>query len=771
MPTALLLLSACAVLTVATTGRSHPEHEGSVEAKGLASPATIARDFQGIPHIRAASEADAFYALGFAHGQDRLFQMDLNRRLVQGRLAPWLGERSVELDAFMASMRIADRAEEAVRGLDPDKRFLLAAYAAGVNGAAAAARALPVEERLLLADWEEWTAVDTVSLAWLHGLGLITTLGAEVFAFELREKLAPEDVDALLRYDDAMPPVDAFWKDLRRVQAGGWTPGFEAFFDLYTGLAASQAEASNTWVVAGSRSEDGKPILANDPHLGAMAPGFWYAAELQGGGLHLAGATVPGIPGVLSGHNGKVAWGVTNAMADTVDLAVVQRNGERGYVLAGENLELETRTIPLTVKDVGDVTREVLWTRIGPVVSALEGKHLVVLRWNGLEVVDQSIAVLFGLARAATAEDALEVAGLPTVNVLHMAFADDLGTVGTVITGASPQRTGFTGMLPHPAWDARYTWGGTVPAPLVNASPESGMAISANHRPEWLSEGERDALGTRYVSPFRYRRIQELLEATPLHSVASFQAIQTDTRDLRAALVVPRLLATGEPTTESGRLCHQVLSKWDFTVQVDDGAPLVFAQLERSLLHQALDDDLGVEGTERYLQAISPGRTVLDGSGRDRYLYDPDVEVRKALQQACDALIARYGSDPTRWSWTDVHTVTFAHPFTGPDTLTGFSPSVDVGPWTSDTVAAGGWRLAGDDFSTTWVSSMRIVVPLGNPGAARIVVPPGQVGTPGHRHYRDLLNPWAQGELFPLWYHDADVAREADEVLELVPSP
>ena len=329
-----LLSAGCALFTLASKGRSYPETEGALSVEGAAGEITISRDEYGVPHIRAASEADAWYGVGFAHAQDRLFQLDLVRRLAFGRLSEWLGEDPVDLDIFMKGFGFEARAADGLRLTSPEVRAALTAYAAGINAGARSLKTLPVEYRLLDATWDEWRPEDSAALIFLNSLNLSSNPGIELAALLLKDKTDAAGMDALFRHDRDSPPIDPYWDTLRALKIGGLSKPFRAFNRTLLGVAAPQA--SNNWVVGPGRSADGAAIVANDPHLAQSVPSLWYVADIQGGPLHVAGATFPGSPFVLTGHTAQLAWGVTNTMADYIDLAVLRRVGDKGYLLAGE---------------------------------------------------------------------------------------------------------------------------------------------------------------------------------------------------------------------------------------------------------------------------------------------------------------------------------------------------------------------------------------------------------------------------------------------------
>jgi penicillin amidase len=336
------LVSGCALFTLAATKRSHPELEGTFAAAGAQADLTIKRDAMGVPHVRAESPEDAWYGLGYAHAQDRLFQADMNRRLATGRIAEWLGERAVNLDVFVGTMDLETRGQGMLDRASPEVKAAVKAYTVGFNAGAGSLKTLPVEYRLLGVPYEPWKEVDTTGVLFLQAWSLQENLDHELAALAF-DHLSADKLDPLFDTYPNTPPIDAFWDEVRTQDVGSLTDGFKAFTGALGGRPEANAQASNNWIIGGSKTASGKPIVANDPHLVQRVPSLWYAADIQGGDLHVAGATLPGTIGFPVGHNERVAWGLTNVMADTVDLAVVERDGDTVRI-EGKEETIETRT-------------------------------------------------------------------------------------------------------------------------------------------------------------------------------------------------------------------------------------------------------------------------------------------------------------------------------------------------------------------------------------------------------------------------------------------
>ncbi|MCB9765932.1 MAG: penicillin acylase family protein [Alphaproteobacteria bacterium] len=806
MRTAILLslvLSGCALTTLMTQGRSLPQLAGEAEAEGLAGEVVVHRDERGVPHIRAASEADAAFALGYAHAQDRLFQLDATRRLAYGELSAYIGPKTADLDTFMAGLGLRAQAEASLKALEPETRFVIAAYTAGVNAGADSLKGLSIEHRLLKQDrWTEWTPLDTMASIYLFSLTLSTNAPQELVAYQLRDRLDRADVDALFGPHPQATPVEADWGRLRTTQAGELTGPAKAFFETLTIYHSPQA--SNAWVVGPERSADGKPILANDVHLHLLVPSPWYVADVSGGGVHAAGFTVPGLPGVVAGHNDSLAWGVTNVGADYMDLAVVERVGEQGYRLNGVDETLEARSVTVEVKDEGSRTETVNWTKLGPVLTELDGKHLLVLRWHAMETVDRSADVLRALARAGSVEEALPLSDTSMIVSLNLLLADTTGDFGWTITGQHPVREGHTGRVPYIASDARPApvpeeepkgskkkkpaaeeppppppvelvapgWTGFAAERVRIQAPEAGFIASANSLP--VIDGAPSPLGAvmaaQYELPWRQHRIEALLSETPTHTVDTIAEIQLDRHDPQAKANLARLINVSDPNSVGAKWVRDTLADWDYQTDAESIAPLIWGEFQEQLIRQLLTDELGEDGVEMYLAVAPAGQTVLDvDGGLERFTEDPDMAIRKALLNTWDSLVATYGEDTSLWEWGDVHAVAFDHPFAAEvSQLSMLNAGTVAGAGSDNTVAVGGSSWV-EGWQTDHISSFRLIMPLSDLSASTYVLPPGNSGQPASRHYQDQLRTWARGDRNDLYYTNEQVERFARSALVLTP--
>jgi len=437
--------------------RPLPQTKGTLRLPGLRAPVEIIRDRWGVPHIYAANTHDLMFAQGFAHAQDRLWQMDFQRRLVAGRLSEVLGQVSVPLDRWMRILGMRRVAEQGVNLLDGSLCAEVEAYVAGVNARIAQGR-LPIEFTLLRYRPEPWTLADSLSWPKMMSWTLSVNWEAELLRAQLIARLGPEraaelEPDHLGEWPRVIPPGAEYAYTVLGTAALGEAALGEAAQKRadaarpFTGPAASGGLGSNNWVLAGSRTTTGKPLLANDMHLGMGLPCIWYENHLVGGGLNLGGITVPGVPGIVDGHNDHVAWGFTNGFPDVQDLYIERlrrtQDGRPQYEYNGEWLDAQVIREDIGVKGGQSVTEQVVITRHGPLINALSpdfaGEQPLALRWTSLEP-DQMMRALHGMNRARNCvefREALRHWAAPTQNTV---YADTDGNIAYSFPGKVPVR-------------------------------------------------------------------------------------------------------------------------------------------------------------------------------------------------------------------------------------------------------------------------------------------------------------------------------------------
>jgi penicillin amidase len=764
--------------------RALPVTNGEITIAGLLGPVEIVRDADGVPHIRASSERDAWLALGYAHAQDRLWQMEFQRRLASGRLAEILGAGAVETDRFMRTVGFARAAAASLDRLDHDTRELIDAYVAGVNawiGGHAGTR-LPIEFALVKDQPGRWEAADVLAWQKVMGWSMSVNWREELLRVRLASRLGDMGAATLLPdytsdgpvvLPDFVPPPAPASSRARGVPAFPphvpVPPGREPIDPVVTG-------ASNNWVLAPGRTSTRSPILANDPHLGTQAPGVWYVAHVSAGSLDAVGATLPGTPGVVVGHNRRIAWGVTNMLADVQDLFVERINGRNTAEVDGRWEPMRVLHETIRVRDAEPITLRVRVTRHGPLISdILDERTPLALRWTGHDAEDLTARTFMRINRAESWDafvDAFDGYHLPMLNFV---YADIDGHIGYIGPGALPIRAG-DGRYPLAGWDSTNDWRGYVPLAELPRSldPARGFIASANNKV--VPESYPYVISTSWEAPYRAERITRVLESLRSASLTDMQQLQMDQRSAQAARLLPFLLRA-RPSSERARRALDRLRDWDGAITARSAEAALFKAYAASAAAQLFADDLGsslwkdyraLTGTvAKALEVVSTGdpETWCDDVGTASRETCP-AALGQALESALDEMAATQGTpDLARWRWGNANDVWFPH--------LPFHASVLLRPFFSRHIARGG-----DAFTVNpsmpvrdqlLVASYRQIIDLGNFDRSVFILPLGQSGHLMSGHYSDMLDDWNEGRYRPLRFSVRAVDQAAAGRLRLLP--
>jgi penicillin G amidase len=755
-----LLASAAAVLWHRLARRPLPQVKGTIEVDALHGPVRVRRDRWGVPHIEADAREDLHFAQGYCHAQDRLWQMDFYRRVVEGRVAEMAGEEGLPVDRLMRTLGIRRIARREEAQLAPELRAQLERFCAGVNQAAADARALPFEMQVLRQKFEPWSPVDILSLGKLLAFGLSTNWERELLRADMLRELGPE---LAVRLDPVYPPDNPVVTQALEAWSGEGLPLVEQIDRVRRSIGlAAEASGSNNWAVSGARSATGSPLIAGDPHLPPSMPGIWYEVELRYGGRFVRGASMPGMPGVYMGQNDDVCWTFTNVMADTQDLFVERVEGDR-YLFEDEWRPLETVREEIVVKGrERPVELDVRITHHGPIVNealgADEGEPLA-LAWQSL-AEPTAFTGMFELLDAASGPELVAKLAAHTSPASNMIWADRRGSIGYKLVGRLPLRRGGCPDLPKPGWTGGFEWDGTVPydeLPEV-VDPESGYLVTANNR--IVGDEYPHHISSEWLDGFRAKRIEELIEATEKHDLESFEAIQTDQLSL-PGLEAARRLCRLHPRGQRERSAIERLRSWDGRLDRETIAGTIYQafllRLGREVARAAIGDrDL----CERWLDRNDNGFTAHSTSPwrwhshlmslwaeEDPLLIGRPWEdlVLEALAGALDDLSDRFGPEPEGWRWGHVHEMKFPHP------LGDANPLFDR--LLNRRLRAGGAQETvsqiaydpNDPYNAVWAPSWRMVADPADPDRSRWQMFTGQSGHPASPHYDDLQPDWLEG--------------------------
>jgi penicillin amidase len=763
--------------------RSVPSYDGAVKAEGLIHPVQILRDGHAVPHILAQSFEDAAFGLGYAHAQDRLWQMELSRRFIQGRLAEMLGGLALEADILLRTMGLYPAARQALEHLSPDTRRVLDSYSAGVNSYISGHRERwPIEFVLAGVSPEPWTPTDSIAVL----KGMAFELSGNAFGEAARARLLP--VLGLRGIQDFFLPFDA--APLPRYLD-------DAFLTTRTGSVRGvpSTTASDNWVVSGEHSVSGKPLLANDPHLGFTIPSFWYLAHLSFAGEDIVGGTLPGIPSIVVGRNRSVAWGVTNTGPDTQDLYLERLNTDnpRQYQTPAGLAEFATRTEVVRVRFGGERRIVVRESRHGPIVSdapsafedATPDGYELALAWTALDPDDTSMEALLALGRAKNAADIRSAGRLFVTPMQNIVYADAEGTsghIGLMLPGRVPIRAESNdslGLVPAPGWDGRYDWRDPIPADAMVSivDPASGRIATANNRS--APDGYPYVLTREWESNFRYDRIEQLLSGQAKHSLDSFKSIQTDPIDLYALDMKTRLLAAGTFEGRAGEAARLV-GDWNGAMLRDRPEPLIFSAWVRALARRIYGDELGVNFASFWGYREQFIRRVLDNvEDAGRWCDDkgtPDIEdcasrIRLALADAATELSEIYGQDISAWRWGDAHKAVHIHRPLGNFPLVGsyFNREIEMDGGAFTLLRAANAMSSNRPYTAVHGAGYRAIYDLGAPDQSLYMISVGQSGNIYSPHYDDLLGLWAETQYITIPTAPEAVRATAGHTLVLHP--
>ena len=773
--------------------QSLPLTQGEVRLAGLGAPVEVLRDRYGIPHIYAASLEDATFALGYVHAQDRLWQMEMNRRTGTGRLAEVVGEQALEADRFLRTLGVRRAAEANLKRIDSETRRLFEAYAAGVNAFLAADPVLPAEFLLTGVRPEPWTPADSITWIKMMAWDLSGNWRSELLRLRLARSLPTERIQQFVSpYPGEAPTPIADLKELYGTlerdavriaeTPSGVLPDF---------LRNVEGNGSNNWVVAGSRTASGKPILANDPHLALTAPPVWYFAHLSTPGLNVIGATLPGVPGVILGRNDRIAWGFTNTGPDVQDLFLEKLDSAGGYVAPDGSRAFETIEEKILVKGGEGETLRVRVSRHGPVISdvlrtaqdIIPRGYVLAFSWTALAADDRTAQAAVKIGRARDWDGFLAAARDFQSPQQNMVYADVDGNIGFVAAGRVPVRKAandLKGQAPAPGWLAKYDWEGYLPfeqLPRI-ANPESGVVVTANQR--ITPPGYVPFLTSEWQPPYRADRIRRLLDAVPKQTVQSTARIQADVVSPAMREILPKLLAT-RPRSEEARRALALLAKWDGSMTSERPEPLIAWGWWRELARALYADELGIAFRPNWLsRAVFISRVLSGDPAYARWCDDvstPAVEnceevLALSLESALADLKRRYGADVSAWRWGAAHVARSEHrPFGRHPQLSKLFDIRVPSPGDAYTVNVGRNNFfdEAEPFANRHAASLRAIYDLADPENSLFIHSGGQSGNLLSPHYDAFAEAWAKNEYIPMHAARATLEAEPHQRLRLLP--
>jgi penicillin amidase len=788
----LLLVLVVAAAWFIYVKRVSPQVDGSMSIAGPKAEIRIERDGNGIPTIKAMSVDDALFGLGFVHAQDRLWQLETHRRIGSGRLSEAFGEAALDNDKFLRALGVRRTAAVQWANTSAQAKAAVLAYTAGVNAyLAQGLKARPPEFILTGIQPEPWTPEDTMAWLTMMAWDLGGNWTTEILRMRLALRMPVERINELIPpYPGDKPLVTVDYAALYRDLKIDGRAGQQAL--LMAPESGIEGIGSNNWVVHGSHTTTGKPLLANDPHLKLTAPALWYLARLEAPGFKVAGATMPGLPGVVLGQNENIAWGFTNTGPDVQDVYIerIKPDDPTQYQTPTGWAPFETVNEIIKVKGKPDVAITVRATRHGPVISdGMEGltgpaarpTYALAMRWTALDTNLGTLDASIGFNAARSVAEFVAASAKYSAPMQNMVVADREGHIGVVSAGRVPlrkQENDLKGQVPSPGWDARYDWNGYLEAGLTprEIDPERGWIGTANQRihpvdyPHYLTN--------EWAVPYRMQRIEQMLKAKPQHNLDSLRDMQADVMSLATPKMLP-YLQKAKSSHALAAAAQEQLAGFDGTMAADKAAPLILWSWTRHLAQLIFADEVGDKLYERSGRSY---RDALEGVLERKDAWWCDNKDTKDVVETCDQMIdlaftkaleeiqAQQGADVSKWQWGKVHIARSEHrPLSRMKPLAKFFElRTPVG---GDTYTLNVSRVnmrpdatTGELYLDEHGPSFRGLYDLGDPSQSRFMHSSGQSGLFFSPFYKSFVQPWAKVEYVPVW------GGAAEAVLVLQPS-
>ncbi len=748
--------------------KSFPKTDGTISMRGIEKPARIARDAYGIPRIEAANEHDLMFALGYVHAQDRLWEMDMERRVAEGRLSELFGFETLPFDRMFRIVGIRGIAERIERSITTESRNRLQWYADGVNAFIASHKGkYPVEFDMLRYDPEPWSPVHSIMIGRLVAWELNLSWWTDLTYGMIAERVGLEKaLDIFPPYPPEVQPTvpKEVWQRYAAL-TGDFLKTAQSFASSWgpPGILGG----SNAWVVAPRKAVRGKVILANDAHLELQAPSKWYEVQLHAPGYDVSGVSIPGAPGIVSGHNRHIAWGLTNLMADDADFYIERidtTDGER-YLYNGEWRPVTRREEMIRVKGdtlvpvvIRSTLHGALVTDISTPVKKTSYPFAASMRWTGAEFSDE-IDALNRIDRATNWTEFTGGVKEFSVPGQNFVYGDENGNIGYWCGVRLPLRGKQSTLLPLPGWDPAAEWKGFVPfeeLPHVYNPPE-GYVATANNK--IVDDSYPYHISDLWEPAARIVRLREILGTQSGFSVEDFEWLQNDTFSHQAKRMIPHVLAALQDSALSApedQTAIEFLRNWNFTFTKDDIATTIYQEFFLRLLENTYRDEMGDSlFYDWVLLGNIPIRvtTKLVEEGTSAWFDDVKTDsvetcdqiIRKSFREAIATLRTEMGPQTKEWRWGSRHTVTFRHPF---GLVKPLDRLFNIGPFPygggSTTLTSGEYSF-NQPFAVTVGASFRQIFDFASPDEYRAVLPPGQSGQVLHPHYDDQTQLWLNG--------------------------
>lgn len=752
-----------------------PQLDGTVTAPDLTAAVTVYRDENGIPHIFADNAHDLFFAQGFITAQDRLWAMESSRRAAHGTLSEIIGDRGLKNDTFMRILGMTESAEADWETLDNDSQAALQAYADGVNAyLAQAGGKLPLEFRILGITPEEWTPIDSLVFGKLVAWGLSNNYQDELIISQLVEATDWETAVSLLPDypgPNVIPDANVTLSPETAVALLEAGSAWQSTTPL-----AKPDQGSNAWVVGGSHTASGMPLLAGDPHQGLSMPTLWYEIGLHtnDGQFDVVGGSLPGLPGIEIGHNAHIAWAVTNARPDVQDLFIETLNADgTQYQFKDEWRDIILREEIINVKDGVPVTLNVRTTHHGPLITDAtpDSEDTLALRWTGLEQGRPLAQAILQLNRAANWNEFRAALALWQLPGMNFVYADVDGNIGFQLSGEVPIRANndVFGLLPVSGADGVHEWQGFIPFDELpsDLNPSGDFYATANNRPTDLDYPY--FLSHYFQPPYRVALISDMIRDSQNSTAADFATLQGSLYSDLNLQVAQAIANEATPNGEVEARALALLQAWDGTMTTDSAAASLSETGLRHLIRLTLEPKLGSETADSYLTLAGYPYMFLQILLDDADNIWWDGKRAETMNAALTASVDELGADEEKWAWGDIHTFTFAHPLGSVGVL---RPIFNRGPYPTggnwNTVNSGAY-YADTAYSMGAGPAYRIIADPADWDASLSIIPSGESGQPFSPYYADQIDAWLAVEYHTLPFAQSAVETAAFHELTLSP--
>lgn len=787
--------------------KGYPLSSGTLQLKGLRGPVRVIRDQMGVPNIYATNTDDLFFAQGYVHAQDRLWQMELFRHIGHGRTAELQGKSGLDNDKFLRTIGLARAARADWQVIDEEGRRILNDFSAGVNAYIESHRSnLPAEYTLIGISPEPWSPLDSLVWAKVMAFDLGGNRSAEIVRSQMIEKLGAEKAHQIWPdYPTGGPfiiPPEAknYAFNVRPDHTPDWlggvplvslgSPNLESIALNDMRMQLGDGIGSNNWVVDGTKTTTGKPLLANDPHLSIQMPAIWYAIGLHCESItaecpyDVSGMALSPDPGIVAGHNDRVAWGVTNTGPDVQDYFIEKVNptNPNQYEFQGKMEDMQVLTEIIKVKGGEDVKWEVRITRHGPIMTpVLSGVTVpLALQWTAIRETSRISSAIIRIDRARNFDefrDALKDFDAPSQNFV---FEDVDGNIGYQMPGRIPIRAKGFGLVPVPGWNGEYEWTGYIPfdeLPFVYNPPTHYIA-TANHAV--VPTMYKYFITSDWSAPFRAIRINDMLNSKDKFSVSDIATIQGDVTSIPMQELQKSLVGLSiEKQKVLQTRAMEIIKGWDGRLSAESAGGAILEQTYRRVGQNVFGNKMSKDTFNAYFDMGGVARMtllkLLDQPDSD-WWDEPstpqketrDDVLRKSFEQAADDL-GQFGSDPGQWSWGRLHTATFAHPVGSVQPLNLiFNVGPLAVPGDGFTVFNTGFKETAD-FSERTVSSFRLILDAGDWNRSLQIHTTGESGQALNKHYSDMTTLWRDVKYVPMFWDRSKLETNAEAVLTLTP--